>query len=235
MGVERIPYLLGHSEIARLFDVAPDTPQLWRKRALLGDPDVVISGKPYWLLSTVLALAKPGQRDVPPGRLDEYKASIPNGYFAQVLAEPPSLIGIKELAWIFGKKHTDISQWRNRGTLAPPDLTLSGAPLWLLDTILLDAERRNRTIAAEALESVRRGDREQIKPRGQRDALVRDSDETLSTARTFTNSESAAAIVFVRHLFRAGYEVEVRPYRSNASSRPTNQLPSQNGEDADKA
>ncbi|GAA3825978.1 hypothetical protein GCM10022226_53410 [Sphaerisporangium flaviroseum] len=212
MGVERIPYLLGHSEIAQLFDVAPDTPQLWRKRALLGDPDVVISGKPYWLLSTVLALARPGQRDLPPGRLEEYKASIPNGYSPQVLEGPPPLIGIKELAWIFGKKHTDISQWRSRGTLTPPDLTLSGAPLWLLNTILSDAERRGRAVAAEALERVRRGDREQIKPRGQRDALVGNSDETLPSARTFRNSESAAAVAFVRHLLRVGYEVEVRPY-----------------------
>lgn len=203
MGTERIPYLLGHAEIARLFDVAPDTPQLWRKRAILGEPDLVISGKPYWLLPTVLALAKTRYRQVTPERLAEYKASIPNGHFSHISDNLTPLVGIKEVASIFGKKPADIGQWRNRGTLATPDVILSGSPLWRLTEILADAEHRGRTVSIEAVERIRAGIREPVRPRGRRGALP--------AARIFTGEESVAAVNFVRRILSSGHAVEVRP------------------------
>jgi hypothetical protein len=42
---------------------------------VLGEPDAVISGNPYWLLPTVLGLAEDGTREYLPGRLKEYKAA----------------------------------------------------------------------------------------------------------------------------------------------------------------
>ncbi|MGI5195663.1 hypothetical protein ACQEVY_18775 [Streptomyces sp. CA-288835] len=42
---------------------------------VLGEPDAVISGNPYWLLPTVLGLAEDGTWEYLPGRLKEYKAA----------------------------------------------------------------------------------------------------------------------------------------------------------------
>ncbi|WP_211302939.1 hypothetical protein [Allonocardiopsis opalescens] len=219
MGTERIPYLLGHAEIARLFGVAADTPQLWRKRSLLGEPDLVISGKPYWLLPTVLALARPGGREVDPDRLAEYKADIPNGYLVQALDGPPSLIGIKEVSWIFGKKPSDIGQWRNRGTLARQDLLLSGSPLWFLHTIIEDAERRGRAVSAEAVERIQAGEREQPLPRRQRGVPPASMGRAFPAAQVFTSGESVAAVAFLRRILNAGYAVEVRPRPAGERSK----------------
>lgn len=60
---KRFPYLLGHGEIASLYGVERQTSQLWKTRGVLGEPDVVISGNPYWLLPTVLGLAEDGTRE----------------------------------------------------------------------------------------------------------------------------------------------------------------------------
>jgi hypothetical protein len=210
IGSTRIPYLLGHREIARIFGVAPDTPQLWRKRSLLGAPDLVISGNPYWLLPTVLTLAKPGYRDVDQERLAEYKAEIQNGYSVPTLRQPPPLIGIKEIAWIFGRTHSDIGQWRNRGTLPAADLTLSGTPLWLLNTILEDATRRGRATFPEAIGRIREGERARPKPRGRSQATVEDSSEPDLSERIFSSSERSEAITFVMQIMKAGYAIKVQ-------------------------
>ena len=76
MAKDRFPYLLGHAEIAFLYGVERQTSQLWKTRGVLGEPDVVISGNPYWLLPTVLGLASDGTREHLPGRLQEYKAGL---------------------------------------------------------------------------------------------------------------------------------------------------------------
>jgi hypothetical protein len=44
---------------------------------------------------------------------------------------------------------------------------ISGSPLWLLDTVLADAEQRGRATVQEGIDRIRAGEREQIKPRGQ--------------------------------------------------------------------
>lgn len=224
MGIARIPYVLGHHEIARLYGVARDVPQLWRKRSLLGEPDLVVSGNPYWLLPTVLALAEPGHRKVDPKALADYKRGFKCGYSTQVLEEPPSLIGLQEVSWIFGKKTSAIGQWRNRGTLAPPDLNLSGSPLWCLNTILMDAEQRGRSVSAEAVERIRGGERAQPKPRG-RVRAAEEPHHPLPPRQIFSSNEGPAALRFVRSVLNAGHAVEVRPRRSDtldpASDQPT--------------
>ncbi|MEV4323112.1 hypothetical protein AB0J37_12850 [Microbispora rosea] len=217
MYTEQIPYLLGYHEIAYLFRVARDAPLQWRKRTLLREPDVVISGSPYWLLPTVLGLSKPGQREVDAHRLADYKASIPYGYVAHVLEEPPPLIGLQEVSWIFDKTSSVIGQWRNRRTLAACDLVLSGSPLWRLETILADAERRGRSVSPEAVARIRGGERAQPKPRQPRRPDA-EQQGVLPAARFFTSEQSVAAATFVRSVLSAGYAVEILPRPSDQTS-----------------
>ncbi len=216
MGTGRIPYLLGYHEIAYLFRVARDAPLQWRKRDLLRGPDLVISGSPFWLLPTVLKLTRPGHREMDPQRLADYKAGIPGGYVAQELEEPPSLIGIQEVSWIFDKKPSVIGQWRNRGTLPPPELTLSGSPLWRLETILTDAERRERSVSAVAVARIRAGERAHPKSRGSARSDA-GKQESVPPAQIFTSEERSAATRFVQIVLSAGHAVEIRPRRSGLS------------------
>jgi hypothetical protein len=215
MGAGRIPYLLGYHEIAQLFGVARDAPLQWRKRALLPEPDLVISGSPYWLLPTVLGLAKPGHREIDPQRLADYKAGVPGGYVTNERTEAHSLIGIQEVSWVYDKKPSAIGQWRNRGTLSPPDLTLSGSPLWKLETILVDAERRDRPVSAAAVARIQAGERAQLKPR----QLTRSDtgqQGNIPSARIFTSEECSAATTFIQSVLNAGHAVEIRPRRSGS-------------------
>lgn len=70
---------------------------------------------------------------------------------------------MKEIPWIFGKKYGDIYQRRTRNSMAEEDAVVSGSPLWLLDTILADAEARGRSVVPEAVERIRAGEREGLK------------------------------------------------------------------------
>lgn len=160
----------------------------------------MISGNPYWLLPTVLALTKSGQRAVDPRRLAEYQSGIPDGYSTRDLDSLPSLIGTKEVSWVFGKKHSDIGQWRSRGTLASPDLTLSNSPLWLLETILADAEHRGRVISSDAVARIRAGEGG-IKSRRSR-RLAGDPSQALPVTQIFTRDESVAAVTFIRQVLK---------------------------------
>jgi hypothetical protein len=213
---KRFPYLLGHAEIAFLYGVERQTSQLWKTRGVLGDPDAVISGNPYWLLPTVLGLTQDGLREVDPERLKEYKQRITGGYVVSDSAELPAVIGLKEIPWLFGKKYMDIYQWRVRGSLATEDASVSGSPLWLLDTILRDAEQRGRTVVPEAVERIRAGEREQIKPRGRKKAAEpKPAPAPLPDARTFRAGEATAEDVarFAAELLEAGHSMTVRPQR----------------------
>ncbi|MBF8184917.1 hypothetical protein ITP53_04015 [Nonomuraea sp. K274] len=211
MSTERIPYLLGYHEIAQLFRVARDAPLLWRKRSLLGDPDLIVSGSPYWLLPTVLALTNSGYRQIEPQALDDYKAGIPGGYVASGMDQLPILIGIQEVSWVFNKTPTAISQWRNRGTLPSPNLALSGSPLWTLESILADASQRNRPMSGEAIARIRAGERAQPRRRRRADSQA-DESETAPAVQTFTCDENSAAADFLENVLRAGYNVEIRPF-----------------------
>lgn len=45
------------------------------------------------------------------------------------------LLGIQELAELFGKPTNTVRQWRQRGQLPPPDYMVSGTPIWERSTI----------------------------------------------------------------------------------------------------
>lgn len=216
MAAKRFPYLLGHGEIASLYGVERQTSQLWKTRGVLGEPDVVISGNPYWLLPTVLGLELSGTREVQADRVKEYKAGVTGGYVIEDAAELPPVIGLKEIPWIFGKKYMDVYQWRVRGSLAAEDATVSGSPLWLLDTVLRDAEQRGRATVEEGVERIRAGEREPIKPRGRKkSAPSKPAPLPLPEARMFTPGQDSPEDVaaFAAELFEAGFSLTVRPRR----------------------
>ncbi|WP_316749261.1 hypothetical protein [Streptomyces herbicida] len=216
MAKKRFPYLLGHAEIAFLYGVERQTSQLWKTRGVLGEPDVVISGNPYWLLPTVLGLAEDGTREYLPERLKEYKAGIDGGYEVKDAAELPDIVGLKEIPWVFGKKYMDVYQWRVRRSFASEDAMISGSPLWLLDTVLEDAERRGRATVQDGIDRIRAGEREQIKPRGRKPSTEpKATPPPLPTARTFRPGEHSAEDVaaFAAELLDAGFSLSVRPKR----------------------
>ncbi|MHB9859082.1 hypothetical protein [Streptomyces sp. YIM S03343] len=69
MAEVRVLFLLGHAEIAFLFQVERQTSQPWRTEGTLDEPDLIASGKPYWLLSTVMRLGGEGDRTADRERL----------------------------------------------------------------------------------------------------------------------------------------------------------------------
>ncbi|WP_405999393.1 hypothetical protein [Streptomyces sp. NBC_00829] len=216
MAKKRFPYLLGHGEIAFLYGVERQTSQLWKTRSVLGEPDAVISGNPYWLLPTVLGLAEDGTREYSPQRLKDYKASIVGGYEVADASELPDIVGLKEIPWVFGKKYMDVYQWRVRKSLVPEDAVISGSPLWLLDTVREDAEQRGRVTVQEGIDRIRAGEREQIKPRGRKPSIdPKPTPPPLPDARTFRPGEHSAEDVaaFAADLLEDGFSLTVRPKR----------------------
>ncbi|MFD5320012.1 hypothetical protein [Streptomyces sp. NPDC127098] len=165
-----LPFLLGHAEIAYLFEVERQTSRKWRTEGTLAEPDLVISGNPYWLLDTVLRINGVGGRRISPQRLAAYQAAIPGGQEATTIDELPVIVGLKEVARIHGRDDQAVSRWRNRRQISEPDILLSGSPLWLLETILRDGQRRGRTIFDHEVQRLREGHRDPQKPRGRRTA-----------------------------------------------------------------
>ncbi|WNM34960.1 hypothetical protein RKE30_33605 [Streptomyces sp. Li-HN-5-11] len=177
---------------------------------------MVISGNPYWLLPTVLDLAEDRTREYLPERLKEYKAGIDGGYEVRDAAQLPDIVGLKEIPWVFGKKYMDVYQWRVRRSFALEDAVISGSPLWLLDTVLKDAEERGQATVQEGVDRIRAGEREQIKPRGRKPAAEpKPTPKLVPEARTFRPGEDSVEDVaaFAAELLNAGFAMTVRPKR----------------------
>lgn len=211
----RKPYLLGHAEIAALYGVESQTSQKWKADGTLAEPDLVISGNPYWLLTTVLQLSHDRSREVTDQRLAEYEASIPGGYRADPGEQLPVIVGILEVAKILGQDNQAISRWRHRKQIAVPDYELSGSPLWLIDTILADATVRGRDVVQVEVERLRAGVRGLQKPRGRRSAsqATHPREQSLPGARTFTKEQAGEAASFLAAVFALGHSVAIRPLR----------------------
>lgn len=54
--------LVGLREIAELLHVQPDTPNVWRARGVLPEPEWVVSGTPVWRLETIVGWARESGR-----------------------------------------------------------------------------------------------------------------------------------------------------------------------------
>ena len=213
MAQARVPFLLGHAEIASLYRVERQTSQKWRTEGALAAPDLIASGNPYWLLATVLQIDGVGDRRVAQNRLTSYKASIPGGYDVQDEQDLPVVLGIQEVARVLARDAQAISRWRNRRQIAEADLVLSGSPLWLLSSILNDAQQRQRTILPSEVELLSAGYRAPQKPRGrkQRATISQPSRKALPPARTFTGAEQAAAAEFLTAVLTEGHSVIIEP------------------------
>lgn len=215
MARTRVPFLLGHAEIAFLYQVERQTSQKWRSEGTLGEPDLIASGNPYWLLSTALQLSVEGDRDVDQERLTAYKVGIPNGYALQEQDQLPVILGIQEVSRVLGRDAQAVSRWRNRQRIVEPDLVLSGSPLWLLETIVDDARQRQRDIITSEVSLLRAGQRSPQKPRGRKPvpSATRSPREPLPAARTFTGADQAAAAEFLTSVLAKGYSVVIKPQR----------------------
>ncbi|MET9950552.1 hypothetical protein ABZ135_03260 [Streptomyces sp. NPDC006339] len=213
MAQARVPYLLGHAEIASLFQIERQTSQKWRAEGTLPEPDLVASGNPYWLLTTVLSLGGGGDRQVDGRQLDAYKAAISHGYVPRVDEQLPVIIGIQEVARVLGRDAQAVSRWRNRRRIAEPDLVLSGSPLWLLETLIADAHQRQRSVVPAEIALLRAGQRAPQKPRGRRSGnpTVRPPKAVAPAARTFTSDEQATAVEFLESVLTQGYAVVIKP------------------------
>jgi hypothetical protein len=213
MAQVRVPFLLGHAEIASLYRVERQTSQKWRTEGALAAPDLVASGNPYWLLATAMWLDGVGDRHVAQDRLTSYKASIPRGYDVQDKQDLPVILGIQEVARVLARDAQAISRWRNRRQIVEADLILSGSPLWLLETILADAHERQRTIVPAEVAKLRAGQRAPQKPRGRRRGTptAPPHHEPLPAARTFTLANQAAAAEFLSSVLAQGYSVVIKP------------------------
>lgn len=213
MAKVRVPFLLGHAEIAFLFHVERQTSQRWRTAGTLDVPDLIASGNPYWLLSTVMRLDGEGDRKVDRERLATYKAGIPLGYDLEDKEQLPVVVGIQEAARVLGQDAQAISRWRNRHKIAEADLLISGSPLWLLETILDDGRQRQRTIVASEVAVLRAGQRANQKPRGRRLSAreARPPRQSPPAARTFTSADQGAAAEFLASVLAQGYTVTIMP------------------------
>jgi hypothetical protein len=58
------------------------------------------------------------------------------------------LVGVTEIAQMFGVNRVTVSKWRAAGTLPAPDAELTRRPLWLRSTIERWAERTGRRLVA---------------------------------------------------------------------------------------
>ncbi|AKH86876.1 hypothetical protein AA958_18715 [Streptomyces sp. CNQ-509] len=214
MSQARVPYLLGHAEIASLFTVERQTSQKWRTEGTLPEPDLVASGNPYWLLTTVLQISG-GDREADQQQLATYRAGIPEGYDVQDREHLPVVLGIQEVGRVLGKDAQAVSRWRNRRRIAEADLILSGSPLWLLETMLIDARQRQRTIVPAEVARLRAGRRAPQKPRGRRQytPAAPPPREPLPGARAFSAADQPAAAEFLASVLAQGYSVVIKPQR----------------------
>ncbi|MFE3874904.1 hypothetical protein ACFXPX_10955 [Kitasatospora sp. NPDC059146] len=214
MTAVRLPYLLGHAEIADLFGIERQTSAKWRAEGTLSEPDLVASGNPYWLLDTVLDLDGRAGRHVTEERLRQYEAKIPGGYRLESRELLPVIVGIQEVALALGTDQQTVSRWRHRRRIAEADLVLSRSPLWLLDTIIADATERGRGLVTEEIERLQAGERVPQKPRGRRVAdEPRPPKKPLPEAQSFTSSEQDEAVAFVTAMLSEGHTTVIRPKR----------------------
>ncbi|MFJ6212307.1 hypothetical protein ACIQGZ_03100 [Streptomyces sp. NPDC092296] len=214
MAAIRVPYLLGHAEIADLFGIERQTSAKWRVDGTLGEPDLPASGNPYWLLATVLELDGHAGRHVTEERLRQYKEKVPNGYRVDNPELLPTIAGIQEVALILGTTQQTVSRWRHRKRIAEADLELSRSPLWLLDTITADATERGRGLVMEEIERLQAGERLAQKPRGRRAvAEPRPPKKPLPDAQSFTSSQHEEALSLVTEMRAKGHTTVIRPKR----------------------
>ncbi|WKV74136.1 hypothetical protein AW27_023115 [Streptomyces sp. PCS3-D2] len=138
---------MGRKEIAHVYNIAPTAvSDRWIPRGTLSYEDaVIVSGKPFWPGGLVVDLALPAGgrgRQLDVGRLETIEQAQGAGVRPKSKGELPCVVGLQEVAEVFGVDPVKASQATKsaQGMLPPADYELSGSPLWLLETILAGAE-----------------------------------------------------------------------------------------------
>lgn len=62
------------------------------------------------------------------------------------MATTPQLVGLQEIMVLFDVARITVDQWRYRHLLPEPDWTVSGTPLWRLQTLLAWAAETGRPV-----------------------------------------------------------------------------------------
>ncbi|MER6391254.1 hypothetical protein ABT236_22655 [Streptomyces sp. NPDC001523] len=185
------PLVMGRKEIARVYRIAETAvSDRWVPGGVISYEDAaIVSGKAYWPGGLVVDLAlPPGSRgrQLDVGLLEELEREQGATVRPMKAGELPPLVGLQEYAALFGVDPIKASQAMKsaRQQLPAPDYSLSGSPLWLLETVLAGAEhtvivsreaRRNpgawqlnEAIAEELRKGVYRGPGSAFKPRGKK-------------------------------------------------------------------
>ncbi|MFD8978652.1 hypothetical protein [Streptomyces sp. NPDC059564] len=150
------PLVMGRKEIAKVYRIAETAvSDRWVPGGVISYADaVVVSGKPYWPGGLVVDLAlAPGSRgrQLDMGLLEELEQEQGATVRPMKAGELPALVGLQEYAALFGVDQVKVSQALKsaKQQLPPPDYSLSGSPLWLLETVLVGAEH-TMSVSAEA-------------------------------------------------------------------------------------
>ncbi|WP_424216978.1 hypothetical protein ACN20G_33330 (plasmid) [Streptomyces sp. BI20] len=149
------PLIMGRQEIARVYGIGVQaiTTQ-WVPRGVLGyDSAAIVSGKAVWPGGLIVSLAKePGKRgrQLNPEALAALKVEQGAGYAPMKAEEMPRLVGSHEVAAIFGVPQIYVNQGMNAAQkmLPEPDWTISGSPVWILETITAGVEHTEAVSAA---------------------------------------------------------------------------------------
>ncbi|MCK7627246.1 hypothetical protein MUU72_29825 [Streptomyces sp. RS10V-4] len=142
--VARKPYLAGGAEFAALYGVKRLQVSQWISRDHTLDYRYakIISGSPYWLLKFVkdFGQSTPRVKHLNEAELDRLIKEQDPGYWVGEVSQLPPLVGQAELTALF--RLSDAALLRkavSTGRFRPPDYTLSGSPIWLLEPVVEDA------------------------------------------------------------------------------------------------
>jgi hypothetical protein len=82
-----------------------------------------------------------------------------------------------------------------------------------LETIIADAQQRQRSVVPAEVALLRTGQRNPQKPRGRRSGnpTVHPPKAVAPAARTFTSDDQAAAVEFLESVLTQGYSVVIKP------------------------
>ena len=134
------PYLAGLREMGAVWSKDAAAASRWITQGLV-DPDaaVVVSGSRYWPLGWVRDNGPQLQRKSPvldQAALDRIVEEQSPGGWVFAKQELPPLVGSKELAALYKLPATSAPAFIADGRFGRPDWTVSGSPLWLLDTVV---------------------------------------------------------------------------------------------------
>ncbi|MGW3827824.1 hypothetical protein ACWEAF_37555 [Streptomyces sp. NPDC005071] len=134
------PFLAGRQEFAAVYGVPGTLITQWLGRGILNyDRAVIISGSPYWLMSFVRDFEKiaPRRKEMDRRVLQQFVAEQEPGAWTESVDEVPPLLGLQETTQLFGlSSQQSMSSAVRKGGFVAPDYSLSGSPIWLLDTLI---------------------------------------------------------------------------------------------------